>query len=340
MRQIWISKAGAPEVLVVREAPDPEPQAGEFRIRVEASGVNFADIMGRMGLYPDLPRIPVVPGYEVAGRVDAVGEGSDKSWIGRDVLPLTRFGGYADVVCAPSPQVTERPQGMSAEAGAALPVNYLTAWQLIVVMGGLKAGETMLVHSAGGGVGIAAIQIAKHIGAKVIGTASAAKHVELRALGADWLIDYRSEDFATRAREITGGRGVELILDAVGGDSWRKSLRLLAPTGRLGVFGVSSAATNKEGGMFGMLGAIIGTPWLQFNPISLFNANKGVFGVNLGHMWGETDRLRSWLDQLMRLWREGAIKPVVARTFAFDEAPAAHHFIQDRQNVGKVLLKP
>jgi synaptic vesicle membrane protein VAT-1 len=340
MRQIWISKAGPPEVLVVKEAPDPDPPAGEIRIRVEASGVNFADVMGRLGLYPDLPRIPVVPGYEVAGRVDAVGSGVDANWVGRDVFALIRFGGYADVVCVPQAQVFARSQGMSAEEGAAIPVNYVTAWQLIVVMGGLKSGETVLIHSAGGGVGIAATQIAKHIGAKVIGTASAAKHGELSALGVDHLIDYRTEDFEARARQITDGRGVELILDAVGGDSLKKGYRLLAPTGRLGVFGASSAATNKTGGKFGLVSMLASTPWLQFNPLSLMNANKGVFGVNLGHMWGEVARMRGWVDQLTSLREHGAIKPKISRTFRFDEAAAAHHFIQDRKNIGKVVLTP
>ena len=340
MRQIWITKAGAPEVLLVKEAPDPQPSVGEVRIRVEAAGVNFADVMGRMGAYPDLPPIPVVPGYEVAGRVDAVGQGVDPSWVGRDVLALTRFGGYADVVCAPERQVFLRAADMSAEQGAAIPVNYFTAWQLIVVMGGLKAGETVLIHSAGGGVGIAAIQIAKHIGARVIGTASAAKHNELRALGADQLIDYRTEDFEKRAREITEGRGVELVLDAVGGSSFTKGYRLLAPTGRLGMFGVSSAATGKTRSLAGFISMLAGTPWLQFNPLALINANKGVFGVNLGHMWGEVDRIRGWADQIQALWAQGVIKPKIARTFSFDEASAAHHFIQDRKNIGKVLLKP
>jgi NADPH:quinone reductase-like Zn-dependent oxidoreductase len=340
MRQIWISKSGPPEVLQVKEAPDPHPAAGELRIRVEASGVNFADIMGRLGLYPDLPRIPVVPGYEVAGRVDAAGAGADSSWIGRDVFASTRFGGYADVVCAPQAQVFPRPSDMSAEQGASIPVNYLTAWQLIVVMGGLKAGETVLVHSAGGGVGIAATQVAKHIGATVIGTASAGKHEELRALGVNHLIDYRTEDFEQRARQITGGRGVELILDPVGGDSLKKGYRLLAPTGRLGMFGASSAATGKSRGYLGMAAMLANTPWVQFNPLSLMNANKGVFGVNLGHMWGEFDRMRPWMDQLMGLWESGAIRPKIARVFKFDEAAAAHHFIQDRRNIGKVLLAP
>jgi NADPH:quinone reductase-like Zn-dependent oxidoreductase len=340
MRQIWITKAGAPEVLAVREAPDPQPKAGELRIRVEATGVNFADIMGRMGVYPDLPPMPVVPGYEVGGKVDAVGPGIDAQWIGRDVFAITRFGGYADLVCVPEAQVFARPDGMSAQQGAAIPVNYFTAWQLVVVMGGLKRGETMLVHSAGGGVGIAATQIAKHLGATVIGTASAAKHLELRRFGVDHLIDYRTEDFETRAREITKGRGVELILDAVGGNSFKKGYRLLAPTGRLGMFGVSSLASGKRKSLASTLRLVAGMPWFQFLPPALINANKGVFGVNIGHMWGESDRIRGWCDQLIELWKSGVVKPHVDRTFRFDEAAAAHHYIQDRKNLGKVLLVP
>jgi NADPH:quinone reductase-like Zn-dependent oxidoreductase len=340
MRQIWIRKAGPPEVLEVKEVPDPEPKAGEVRIRVEASGVNFADIMGRLGIYPDLPPMPVVPGYEVSGRIDAVGAGVDGSWVGRDVLAVTRFGGYADTVCVPTNQIFARPGNMSALEGAALPVNYFTAWQLVVVMGGLAAGETVLIHSAGGGVGIAATQIAKHIGAHVIGTASAGKHAELRALGVDHLIDYRTEDFEARTREITNGRGVELILDAVGGESWKKGYRVLAPTGRLGMFGLSVAATGKNRNVLSMLSAVANMPWFQFNPLSLMNANKGVFGVNLGHMWGEIDRQRAWADQLWKLWAQGAIKPKIARSFRFNEAPQAHHFIQDRSNIGKVVLVP
>src|SRR5579864_1461175 len=267
MRQIWITRAGPPEVLQVKEAADPAPNAGEVRIRVEASGVNFADIMGRMGVYPDLPPTPVVPGYEVSGRIDAVASGVDESWIGQDVIAMTRFGGYADVVCAPIKQIFPRPAGLSALEGAAIPVNYFTAWQLAVVMGGLKANETVLIHSAGGGVGIAATQIAKHIGARVIGTASAAKHAELRALGADHLIDYRTEDFETRTRDITNGRGVELILDAVGGESWKKGYRVLAPTGRLGLFGMSAAVSGKERNLLGMLATVARIPWFQFNPL-------------------------------------------------------------------------
>ncbi len=340
MRQIWIPRAGPPEVLEVREAPDPLPKPGEVRIRVQASGVNFADIMGRLGLYPDLPAMPVVVGYEVAGRVDSVGDRVESDWVGRDVIALTRFGGYADVVCVPEMQAHARPDNLSVEQGAALPVNYLTAYQLIEVMGALHANETMLVHSAGGGVGIAAIQLARRIGARVIGTASLGKHEYLKSLGVDACIDYTSEDFEERVRELTQGRGVELALDAVGGKSFKKSYRALAPTGRLGMFGMSAAATGKEKSWTSFLKAAAQTPWFQFTPLALMNANKAVFGVNLGHLWEEADRVNRWMETLLGYARDGAVQPVVAATFPFDRAPEAHHYIQDRKNVGKVLLVP
>jgi NADPH:quinone reductase-like Zn-dependent oxidoreductase len=339
MRQIWIPKAGPPEVLELREAPDPLPAPGELRVRVEASGVNFADVMGRLGTYPDLPPMPVVPGYEVAGRVDAVGDGVETDWIGRDVLAFTRFGGYSDVVCAPEIQVHARPAGMTAAEGAALPVNYLTAWQLMVVMGSLKSGEWVLVHSAGGGVGIAAIQIAKRIGARVIGTASAGKHDLLKSMGVEACIDYRNEDFEARVAEITTGRGVELALDAVGGASFGKSYRSLAATGRLGMFGMSAAAPGKTRSLVAGLKALFRTRWI-YTPMALMNANKAVFGVNLGHLWDEGDRVRAWFEELLRGYEDGSLRPVVSETFPFERAAEAHHYIQDRKNLGKVLLTP
>ncbi|WP_363348504.1 medium chain dehydrogenase/reductase family protein [Methylocystis echinoides] len=340
MRQVWITRAGRPEVLQVKEAPDPTPQPGELRIRVEASGVNFADVLARLGIYPDLPGLPAVVGYEVGGRVDAVGAGVDPTWIGRDVFAATRFGGYSDLLCVPENQVFLRPSDMSAQEGAALPVNYLTAWQLVVVMGGLKSGETMLVHSAGGGVGIAATQIAKHLGARVIGVASQWKHAELAHYGADHLIDPRRDDLEKCVRDITRGRGVELILDPIAGSSFKRSFRMLGATGRLGMFGVSSFVNAKERDLFNVVKSLLATPLFQFMPMTLINANKGVFGVNLGRMWGETDRLRLWAEELRSLWEKGAIRPRVDKTFSFDDAALAHHYLQDRKNIGKVLLTP
>ncbi len=340
MQQIWIPRAGAPEVMEVRQAPEPAPAPGELRLRVAAAGINFADIMGRLGIYPDLPPMPVVVGYEVSGQVDAVGEGVDAAWIGKSVLGLCRFGGYSEVICLPQIQVHELPEGMSLDEAAALPVNYLTAYQLIEVMGALKADETVLVHSVGGGVGIAATQLARRIGARVIGTASAGKHAQLKAMGVDECIDYRSEDFAARVLELTGGRGVELILDAVGGKSFNQGFDVLAPTGRLGMFGMSSAATGSSRNLLSVLRAVAAMPMLRFNPMRLMDQNKAVFGVNMGHLWGEAQMVSRWLVTLLDYYRAGAIRPQVHRSFAFSEAAQAHRFIQERRNFGKVLLKP
>lgn len=340
MRQIWIPKAGEPEAMEVREAADPTPAKGEIRIRVAAAGINFADIMGRLGIYPDLPPMPVVVGYEVGGTVDAVGEGVDSAWVGKQVLGLCRFGGYSDVICLPEIQVHELPDGMTVEQGAALPVNYLTAYQLIEVMGSLKAHETVLVHSVGGGVGIAATQIAKRIGARVIGTASVGKHDRVREFGVDECIDYRSEDFEKRVLELTDGRGVELILDAVGGDSFTKGFNALAPTGRLGMFGMSSAATGKSRNLLSVFKAVSAMPFFKFNPVTLMNENKSVFGVNVGHLWDQAPMVNQWMIALLDYYREGAISPHVDATFSFDQAAEAHRYIQDRKNFGKVLLKP
>ena len=340
MRQIWIPKAGLPEVLELREAADPLPRQGEVRIRVEAAGVNFADIVARLGLYPDLPPMPVVPGYEVAGRIDAVGEGVGVDWIGRDILACSRFGGYSDVVCVPEHQAFVRPAEMSAEQGAALPVNYLTAYLLIELMGGLGSGETVLIHSAGGGVGIAAIQLARRIGARIIGTASAAKHDFLKSIGVEHCIDYTTEDFVKRVRELTGGDGVELVIDPVGGASFKKSFQLLAPSGRLGMFGMSASVTGKTRSRLAFLKAALSTPWFQFNPFALIQHNKGVFGVNLGHLWHHANRLSAWMEVLLQYYRLSVTRPVIAASFSFEQAAEAHHYIQDRKNIGKVLLVP
>lgn len=340
MKQVWIPRAGAPGVLEVRETADPQPAPGTVRIRVEFAGINFADIMGRLGIYPDLPPMPVVVGYEVSGTVDAVGAGVSDNWIGKPVLALCRFGGYSSCICVPEIQVHELPEGMSPEAAAALPVNYLTAYQLVEVMGGLKAHETMLVHSAGGGVGIAAIQLARRIGARVIGTASSGKHQRLRELGVDECIDYRREDFAERVRQLTGGRGVELILDAVGGDSFRKGFDILAPTGRLGMFGMSAAATGDRRSLLGIGKALWQMPKLLFNPPNLMNHNRAVFGVNVGHLWDEAEMVNRWVVALLGYYRDGQVQPVVDRSFPFEQADAAHQYIQERKNFGKVLLTP
>jgi len=183
MRQVWITKVGPPETLAVREAPDPSPGPKEVRIRVEASGINFADVMARQGLYPDAPKIPCVVGYEVAGTIDAVGSGVTGSRVGEAVLALTRFGGYSDTVVVPEALAVARPPGLAAQAAAAIPVNYLTAYQMLFGMAGIKRGDRILIHQAAGGVGLAAIDLCRIAGAETYGTASASKHEFVRSRG-------------------------------------------------------------------------------------------------------------------------------------------------------------
>ena len=232
MRQVVISRHGTPDVLEMREGPDPTPAAGEVRIRVRAAGINFADVLARLGLYPDAPRPPCVVGYEVAGTIDAVGASVTGFDSGDRVVALTRFGGYADVVTVPIEQVFHFPDLLSDAEAAAVPVNYLTAGLALYRMAALTPGETVLIHNAGGGVGIAAIQLARLRRAVVLGTASAGKHAALRSFGVEHVIDCRAADVAQAVKEITKGRGVDVILDPIGGRSFLTSYRMLAPLGR------------------------------------------------------------------------------------------------------------
>ncbi len=336
MKQIFITGHGGPEKLQLRESPDPTPGKGEIRIRVKASGVNFADILARQGLYPDAPKIPCVVGYEVSGVVDAVGAGAEASWTGREALALTRFGGYSDVVVVPMRQVFEKPGSLSHEQAAAIPVNYLTAWQLLVVMGALKPRETVLIHNAGGGVGLAAIDIARHVGATIFGTASSIKHPFLKERGLHAAVDYRTKDWTVELDQLTQRKGVALITDPIGGSHWRKSYKALRSTGRLGMFGVSTATTSKLFGPLRMLPVALGMP--LFHPITLLNSNKSVFGVNLGHMWHEGEMVANWMQVLLQGVAEGWVRPHVDKTFPLARAGEAHAYIEERKNIGKVVL--
>ena len=322
----------------VLERPDPIPAAGQVLVRVKAAGLNFADILARQGLYPDGPPKPCVMGYEVAGVIESVGEGVDASLIGKAVIAMTRFNGQAELVTVPAAQVFEKPDSVTFEAAAAIPVNYLTAWALLVTMGGLQAGEAVLIHNAGGGVGLAALDIAKQIGARTFGTASSAKHAFLKQRGLDHAIDYRNQDWLPVLMDLTDGRGVELVIDPLGGASWKKSYRALRATGRMGVFGMSVASASGLKGKLRALKAIMQMP--RFNPLGMMNRNKGVFGLNLGHMWKEGEKVRGWTQEIMRGVAEGWIRPHVDRAFRFDEIADAHRYLEERRNIGKVVLVP
>ena len=338
MRAVVTTRNGDVGAMKIEERPDPVPSKGQVLIRVKAAGLNFADILARQGLYPDGPPKPCVMGYEVAGIVEAAGDEASRTLIGKSVIAMTRFGGQAELVSAPITQILEKPETLSFEQGAAIPTNYLTAWALLVTMGGLKKDESVLIHNAGGGVGLAALDIAKHIGATTYGTASAAKHEFLKARGLDQAIDYRHQDWLPVLMDLTKGRGVELVIDPLGGKSWKKSYRALRTTGRMGVFGMSTASASGILGKLRAIKALAQTP--RFHPLSLMNRNKGVFGLNLGHMWGEGEKVSGWMREIMNGVAEGWIRPHVDRAFPFDQVADAHRYIEARKNIGKVVLVP
>jgi NADPH:quinone reductase-like Zn-dependent oxidoreductase len=343
MRAVVLTKTGGPEVLQVQERPDPAVGPGEIRIAVRAAGINFADTLARVGLYPDAPKPPCVLGYEVAGEVESVGEGVADFKLGDRVVAGTRFGGHAELVTVPAGQALPLPDRLSFEQGAAFPVNYGTAYAALILMGSLRQGDRVLIHAAGGGVGISATQVARNVGAEIFGTASPGKHEAIRAQGVTHAIDYRNLDFEDEVMRITGGEGVDLIIDALGPTSFRKDYRLLRSGGRLVMYGLSE---NSHGGVRDIPATVksllkmpLATmPW--WKSLMIMNENKGVFGLNMLSWWDREGNLDRVTEPLVADLEAGLLEPVVAEAFSFERAGEAHEFISQRRNVGKVVLFP
>ena len=336
MKQVVIARRGPPEVLEVREAPDPVVQPGTVRIRVHTAGINFSDLLARQGLYPDAPRPPCTVGYEVAGVVDAVGPGVTTRRVGERVIATTKFGGQSELVVVPTGSAFPLPEGWTFEQGAAFPVVYLTAHHMLIRVAAAQRGETVLVHSAAGGVGLAVAELGRILGLRVIGLASPQKHAVLREYGVEPL-DSRDPQWFEAARRLRP-RGIDIVLDAVGGRSWRYGYRLLAPAGRLVCYGAQALAAGTRTNLLSIVWRVIRFP--RFGPLALMSHNKAVAGVNLGHIWSEQALLAPQMETLLHYAREGNITPRVDRAFTFADAPAAHRYIHERRNVGKVLLVP
>jgi NADPH:quinone reductase-like Zn-dependent oxidoreductase len=343
MRAVVLTGRGGPEVLQVQERPDPPVGPGQVRIAVRAAGINFADTMARVGLYPDAPKLPCVLGYEVAGEVESVGEGVETHAVGDRVFAATRFGGQAELVTVAADQVWPLPEQLSFEQGAAFPVNYGTAFAALTIMGSLREGDRVLIHAAAGGVGISATQVARNAGAEIFGTASAGKHDAIRAQGVTHAIDYRGQDFAEEVMRITAGEGVDLILDALGPTSFRKDYRLLRPGGRLVMYGLSEATSAGKRDLLATLKALAKMPLATlpwWKSLAAMNENKGVFGLNMLKWWDREGSLDRVTGPLIADLEQGRLEPVVAASFPFEQAGEAHEFIGERRNVGKVVLFP
>lgn len=333
MRAVVLTGHGAPEKLRVQERPGPgAPGEGQVVVDVRAAGINFADTMARMGVYPDAPKPPCVLGYEVAGVVAEAGAGATGVSAGDRVVAGTRFGGYAERVTVRASDVVALPERLSFEEGSAIPVNYSTAWAGLIRYGSLQPGERVLIHAAAGGVGIAAIQIAKRRGAEVWGTASPSKHDRIRELGCDHPLDYRQAGWERDVPKL------DLVMDAIGGRSFRTSYEMLRAGGRLVAFGASAVTSGEKRSVRAALRTVIRMP--RFNLIKQMSQSKAVIGLNMLTLWDEFETLDPWIEPLRELLDDGTIAPVVAEAFPFDHAPDAHRMLAERRNVGKVVLVP
>jgi synaptic vesicle membrane protein VAT-1 len=341
MRAMVVRRYGPPEVLEARQLPDPQPKAGEVLIRVKAIGVNFADLLQRMGVYPGGSKPPFVPGLEISGVVEKIAEGgrlSDAAPLrpGEAVVAISGSNAYAEWIAVPAQQVFRLPPGMSFEDSAAMPVNYLTAYHSMFAMGNLQPGDRILIHGAGGGVGIAAVQLAKAHGLLVFGTAGPAKQEYLRKIGVDHAIDHEKTDFVEAVHKFAPD-GIEMVMDPIGGRSFSRSHECLGPTGRLVVYGFSAAVgSNGKRNWPKALSAIAQTR--RFHPLKLMSENIAVIGVSLGGLLSRGALLQREMEELFRLYAAGKIKPLIGKSFPLAQAAAAHKYIHERKNIGKVIL--
>ncbi len=323
MRCIEISEPGGPEVLTPVERPDPVPGAGEVLIAVAAAGVNRPDILQRGGRYPPPPGASDIPGLEVAGTIAAVGPGVTDWRVGDQVCALVAGGGYATLCVAPAPQCLPIPAGMDLVTAAAIPETFFTVWSNVFQRGGLKRGEDALFHGGTSGIGTTAIQLAAARGARVFATAgSDEKCRACEQLGAAHAINYRTEDFVKAVNDLTGKRGVNLILDIMGGDYFARNLAALAVDGRLVQIGLMGGDTGTVD-LRRILGRRLTVTGSTLRPRSV--EEKGLIAREL--------RREVW-----PLLEQGTVRPIVYRTFPLTEAPAAHRLMESSEHVGKIVL--
>ena len=306
MKAVLLREPGGPERLEYADVPEPEPRDGEVVVRVRAAGINFADVLVRQGRYPQPPELPTVLGSEVAGEVD-----------GRRVMALPRAGGggYAEAVAVDDALVVPLPESATFEEGASFLLTFLTAWIPLTRMARVGEGSTVLVHAGAGGVGSAAIQVGKHLGARVVATASSEEKLEVaRGLGADDALLYDGFEEQVRA---------DVVLDSVGGDVFARSFATLNPLGVV-------VAAGFAGGW-----------WEPLDPAPLVGRNVGVLGFYLGRLMRHRPELvADAVAEIVALWEAGSVRPLVGATFPLAQAGEAHRLIEERRSVGKVVLVP
>ncbi len=340
MRALVIPKHGPPSVFEEREMPDRRLAPKDLRVRIEAAGVNFADLMGRVGLYPDAPPMPYAPGYEIAGVVEEAGDKVNAAFTpGTRVMATTRFWGYADSARIAQHWAVPIPDSIDFETAAAVPVNYLTAYLGLIHCGNARAGERVLVHGGAGGVGLAVLDLARPLGIELYATAgSDEKCRKLEQLGVAKAFNYRTQDYAEASRKELRGGGYQLILDPLGPESFQKGMDLLEPLGRIVCYGFSSLVTGPKRKLWHAVTSVMKSQ--KVNPITLMNQNKGVFGLNLAQLFTQRELHQTAMQRMAEMLTDGHIKPTIDRTFPFtaEGAAASHTYLHERRNFGKVLL--
>lgn len=343
MQKIVIHGPGSYDKLLLEEHPTPKPAPGEVLVRTSAIGVNYADCVVRMGLYSSAKKYvgwPITPGFEFAGRVEALGEGVSDLNLGDEVFGVTRFNAYATHVVAPRRQIYRRPAFLSAEQAAAFPSVYLTAYYPLCEMLRVRAGQAILVHSAAGGVGSALVQIGKILGCKVVGVVGRSHKTEtVRALGADHVIDKSTEDLWATAERFAP-EGYDIVLDANGVETLEQSYEHLAAGGKLVVYGFHTMLPRVGGrpNYLKLALSYLKTP--KFNPLELTTRNKSVLAFNLSFLFHRAEVLHEAMDVMLGWMGEGKLKPPQVSTFKLHEVAKAHAALESGETVGKLVLIP
>jgi len=336
MKSVILTKYGAPEVLEVKEFSDPQPLDNQVRVKVHYAGINFAEIMARMKLYPGGPKPGSVLGGEVSGIIDKLGKDVKGLSIGDKVMGLSLSGSYSSHVCIDESSIIPLPDNFKLDEAAAFPVAYITAYMMIFDMGNLQDGDTFLIHGAGGGVGTAAVQLAKTKNIKIVGTSSSWKHDELIKMGVDKCIDYNTDNTEKEIMDFTNGRGVDLVIDPIGAKNWKLSYRSLAKMGKLIIYGDQNLVKGDKLKPIVAMKEMYSMP--KYRPMDLMSNNKTVMGYHLGRFKGHEWKVKRSIENLVKLVNEKDLHPIVDCSFSYKDTPKAHRYIQNRKNFGKVLL--
>lgn len=337
MKAAVVTRFGPPEVLRIQDRPTPVPREDEVLVKVKAIGLNFADVMARLGVYPAVPEPPFVPGIEFSGVIIAAGKEVHNLKKGDRVWGFSKQGAYAEFVCVPSTMLQLLPKRVDFQQAVALGVTYLTAYHALVTLANTRKKERLLIHAAAGGVGIAAIQIGRHLGTEIFATVGSPEKMEIaRAQGAHVVINYSQEKFAEVIRKKTDGQGVDVILDSVGGKVMKEGWKLLAPMGRYVLFGFASVTGKRGINKIKAAREVMAVPILF--PATLVSKNVGLLAFNLYFLAHKTDYFRSAWNKIVEWQGKGIIKPVIGTVYPFDRIAEAQEFLQSRKSIGKVVV--